>query len=237
MNTFGTIHKVYHNGRISYVGSEARADGVPLDDEVVNGVIADDWSDDEDGNHYEEAVIGMGFDYESDESRGTDLGQYTYACLQESERNRDDFDALTEVNATLIKGGDNFCRSEIVRSNGESVALNANHQSRDCRQCIVDVVAGQSLYIPAGWFHEVTSFSNDNTIRGSKVISLAARDDSNSQFSATAKIDRIKDDNGGDGFDGCHVAINYWYHPPDQLENFRNPYCSNFWREHTAMPP
>ena len=44
---------------------------------------------------------------------------------------------------------------------------------------VAEVEAGQMLYIPAGWFHEVTSYA------------------------ASASP--------------THLALNYWYHPPDNL--------------------
>lgn len=43
----------------------------------------------------------------------------------------------------------------------------------------VVVEAGQALYLPASWFHEVTSF--------------------------------------GGGENCMHVAVNYWFHPPDRI--------------------
>lgn len=59
----------------------------------------------------------------------------------------------------------------------------------------VTVHAGQMLYMPAGWFHEVTSYSS------------AAKE--------------------------THVAVNYWFHPPDNLaprstgKSF--PYTCDYW--------
>lgn len=53
------------------------------------------------------------------------------------------------------------------------------------------------LYLPAGWFHNVTS------------------------------------SNGGAGDEGgCHMALNFWFHPPDNLDplrGFRRPYVSDHW--------
>ena len=55
--------------------------------------------------------------------------------------------------------------------------------------------AGQMLYLPAGWFHEVTSFSSKES--------------------------------------STHLAINYWFHPPDNLQageaGFTKPYRSGYW--------
>ena len=57
-----------------------------------------------------------------------------------------------------------------------------------------ELCAGESLYLPAGWFHEVTS--------------------------------------GNDG-GSVHMALNYWMHPPTNLERgaagFERPYSSSFW--------
>lgn len=52
----------------------------------------------------------------------------------------------------------------------------------------VTINAGEMLYLPAGWFHEVFSKSSS---------------------------------------DG-HMALNYWFHPPDSDE-FNRPYTSSFW--------
>ena len=59
------------------------------------------------------------------------------------------------------------------------------------------------LYLPAGWFHEVSSFSGGGG--GS----------------------------GGSGDCPAHLALNWWFHPPDNLDpgpaGFRAPYTSPFW--------
>jgi hypothetical protein len=31
-----------------------------------------------------------------------------------------------------------------------------------------------------------------------------------------------------------HLAVNLWFHPPDDLANFENPYSSGYWRRHSA---
>ncbi|KAI8469384.1 MAG: cupin-like domain-containing protein [Monoraphidium minutum] len=60
---------------------------------------------------------------------------------------------------------------------------------------VAEVAAGQCLYLPAGWFHEVTSYSEP----------------------------------------GCatHLALNWWFHPPDNLAPtraaFAAPYTSEYW--------
>ena len=61
---------------------------------------------------------------------------------------------------------------------------------------------GESLYLPASWFHEVTS-SSDNS-------------------------EGIKSNISGSKSSG-HMAMNYWFHPPDALDNFERPYSTDFW--------
>ncbi len=70
----------------------------------------------------------------------------------------------------------------------------------------VEIEAGQSLYLPAGWFHEVTSYSGGG---------------GNSE--------------GGEGQPAFHLALNYWTHPPDVMDSsekgFKKPYSSEYWPE------
>ncbi|GMH42361.1 hypothetical protein BSKO_10280 [Bryopsis sp. KO-2023] len=68
---------------------------------------------------------------------------------------------------------------------------------RDAACCCAEVEEGNMLYLPAGWFHEVTSFNMDDSSNG-------------------------------------HIAFNYWFHPPNNLEaekseGFEKPYVSDYW--------
>jgi hypothetical protein len=65
------------------------------------------------------------------------------------------------------------------------------------RELSVDIHAGEMLYLPCGWFHEVIS-SNGG---------LASKSDSKPSF---------------------HMAVNYWFHPPDG-KSFEEPYADDFW--------
>ena len=55
---------------------------------------------------------------------------------------------------------------------------------------VVELSAGEMLYLPASWWHEVTSTSADDAKQGGDV----------------------------------HMAFNYWFYPPDALDNFEAPY-------------
>ena len=54
---------------------------------------------------------------------------------------------------------------------------------------VVELSAGEMLYLPASWWHEVTSTSPVDAKEG-----------------------------------GVHMAFNYWFYPPDALDNYEKPY-------------
>lgn len=62
------------------------------------------------------------------------------------------------------------------------------------------------LYLPAGWYHEVTSFSSSS--------------DSGSTTSSGGS--------SGSKSGNMHMAFNYWVHPPDG-SSFARPYTNDFW--------
>ncbi|KAI9060374.1 Clavaminate synthase-like protein [Trametes sanguinea] len=55
---------------------------------------------------------------------------------------------------------------------------------------VVELSEGEMLYLPASWWHEVTSTSVGDSKDGNDV----------------------------------HMAFNYWFYPPDALDNFESPY-------------
>ncbi|KAL8432594.1 hypothetical protein Efla_002826 [Eimeria flavescens] len=69
---------------------------------------------------------------------------------------------------------------------------------------------GDVLYLPAGWFHEVVSYSprRKQGIAGSDASSVNAN---------------------------VHLAFNIWLHPPGWQGSFDEPYPDQFWAEHTAQ--
>lgn len=73
---------------------------------------------------------------------------------------------------------------------------------RHARSVVVEIRAGQMLYLPAGWFHEVLSIGDDDA-----------------------------EDAKADEPDHSHVALNYWFHPPEQLgvDSYETPYVDSYW--------
>jgi hypothetical protein len=134
-----------------------------------------DDEDKEEDEKDEELPFGKGFDYKSSDDEA-----------DFDENAEDDFDKIVGEGSNSDEEEarpKSFSRIDPATATAEEFPAFAK-----CREYIVNLKAGQSLYLPAGWFHNVTSFSSEE-----------------------------KDDN-------IHMAINYWYHPPDELKNFAKPY-------------
>lgn len=80
--------------------------------------------------------------------------------------------------------------------------LNEFPQFADAKAAFCELSVGEMLFLPASWFHEVESFGG-NATDGSE--------------------------GSGASSERGHLALNYWYHPPDALERFEGPYSSPFW--------
>lgn len=72
------------------------------------------------------------------------------------------------------------------------------------------LLPGEMLYLPAGWFHEVTSFSTDPK-RGDHENNIGK----------------------GDGVGNVHIALNYWMAPPNG-QSMQSPYSDSFWQDDLA---
>jgi len=198
MYAHGDIEKVHPNGLISYLGNETRADGVPCNDMESNGDVdaQSRESDDSDSDDEEEGVFfGKGFDYKSD-------SESTH-CYDGS---KDDFDEMMAQGANSdstkqasvatepLRRPNSFSKIDVETLEKPQRIADKFPKFADCREIQLTLGPGQTLFVPCGWFHEVTSGSE--------------RKESN------------------------HTALNYWYHPPDVMDNFQQPYKHRrFWKE------
>ena len=200
METKGIIEKIHFNGKISYLGMECRADGILLDNDNTSIDNDEDIREDD-----EEAVIGKGFDYhENDDS--DDMGDF-------DENDIDDFDEIDGDDDDVLDSDASFDNKQkqdmlhfskipsTMLNNKQELAEKYPKFDSSC-ESIIQLDAGQSLYLPAGWFHEVQSLSSCSSDKNMKES----------------------------GLEECHAAINYWYHPPDVLSNYDFPYKDRtFW--------
>ena len=197
----GQIEKVHAvNGLISYVSRPTRADGVPWallrESENTVGENENDDDDDED-----EVVIGKGFDYQSDDEENNDIdsSRDDFEELGEEEQDTDEVDFGKDVDAVA----DEEQKPAATRPPDHFSPVNLDSPTlyedypvmRECEPIIVELTAGDILYLPASWFHCVWSFADT---------------------------------------DDFHIAVNYWYHVPDQLGSCENPYKDDFWKKQMA---
>lgn len=120
---------------------------------------------------------------------------------------------------------------------------------------MIELIAGQALYLPAGTFHEVRNFSygilSDRsalfislpmpsmqpTICGKPFCSLLSCDVGRSIldcdvlrcWSVTVQVTSFS--NTAEGTPGGHLAVSWWFMPPDNLgaKDHHQPYISGFW--------
>ena len=120
----------------------------------------------------------------------------------------DDFDEDEDkINDKKVEKGPPSHFSKIDNLSLHSPSSNSNSSFpllEKCKRAICTINQGQMLYLPAGWFHEVTSFGS---------------------------IDQSEDHDIGKGKGGAHLAFNYWVYPPNKLDKFEEPYENGFWRE------
>mmetsp|Transcript_22038 Transcript_22038/g.33656 ORF Transcript_22038/g.33656 Transcript_22038/m.33656 type:complete len:477 (+) Transcript_22038:143-1573(+) len=209
--TNGIIDRVYFNGRISYVDAETRADGRPIDFSGDEDGDEDEFSATNEESTNQDVIIGKGFDYvSSGEEEDEDIdweanGEDNFdeeMNVAENDLEQDDTKNISNVAdaGDNDKPVDSFSRIDFT-SKDRCAILNEFPNFEKCTECILEVEAGQMLYLPCGWFHEVTSFSEKTN-------------------SSSTEDDAMKN---------CHIAVNYWFHPPDNLNNETRPYSSNFW--------
>ena len=74
-------------------------------------------------------------------------------------------------------------------------------------------------YLPAGWYHEVKSINNS---------SASASTDTTVAVSPVRRRTSTNTNNNSNSNSNVHMALNYWFHPPD-TDVYNRPYSSDFW--------
>jgi Cupin-like domain len=220
---FGTVHGIHgFNGLICYRDSVTRADGVPLAVLMQDDDENDD--DDDDDNEGTTSAFGNpdGEDSENDDEGGVggDEDDFAGDALNGVDDD-DDTDKLKVLASTAGRAdrASNGHRETLRRPNSFSpVDMTVSAEERARRhpdfcprhEINVEVRAEEALYLPASWFHSVSS-------------SAAAADAGCSEVAKTASSAESVALHPP-----CHLAVNYWYHPPDQA-NFQQPYRNDYW--------
>lgn len=100
--------------------------------------------------------------------------------------------SFSKIPASLLHLDEISNEHKSVREELQSALETKYPTLMNCNRLIVNLKPGQLFFLPAGWFHEVTSYGDD------------------------------EDDNH------IHIALNYWFAPPDNKESV---YSDNYWTE------
>ncbi|OQR98591.1 hypothetical protein ACHHYP_08383 [Achlya hypogyna] len=219
MYTRGSLLQVHPNGRINYEGEETTAYGADLlsaqaaaaakaqsnaerELEAAEADAAKGIAGAAERVAEAEAKLDAAMEAAMDAEFDEDADDADESEDEEASVDDDDSGVLEDELAThrvvdkTVKDPINFSRVKTSRPTSELEAefpLFAHAKAAHC-----ELGVGDMLYLPASWFHEVTSFTADGA------------------------------SNAG------HLALNYWYHPPDVTSSFDMPYSNSFWPDDFA---
>ncbi|KAL7546932.1 hypothetical protein ACHAWF_010267 [Thalassiosira exigua] len=203
MYTRGKLLKVHPNGRINYEGEETTAYGADLRSDAA--ALASRRKDEAE-RRLEEAERALDdgepgakeqFERAEEElERAMDV--ILDAEMGGEDDDGDDVGACEEqygdegrlVDKT-VKNPNNFSRVEADILDDEEKLRESYPEFLDAKVAWASLSPGRILYLPASWFHEVTSYASPGGRSG-------------------------------------HIAVNYWFHPPDG-DSYRAPYSTPFW--------
>lgn len=213
MGLQGENPKVLFNGLISYPDNPSRPDGIPIPPSEKGEL--DDW---EEGSE-PPCIIGKGFDYKSDDEEAEfEEGRDDFGDGSDNDEQSDTSDNPEQTNEPDKRLPNHFSwidptaardridatyrlfqrATECSLNLGSSVPT-PNFQNHSGAAgvaaesgSVIQPVHPTVLYLPASWFHCVTSIQR--------------------------------------GADDIHMAVNYWYYPPDRLNECEHPYQDkSFW--------
>ena len=97
---------------------------------------------------------------------------------------------------------------------------------------LVELQAGQALYLPAGWFHEVSTALHPDSGAWTPGALLAYGDCPHVHILKHTNVLQCVQVTSFSADEAAgHIAFSYWFHPPDNLrpEGLQRPYTSDFW--------
>ena len=220
--------------------------------DVSNDHKQDSWKNDKEDDSEEqedddedEVVLGKGFDYVSSDNDDypVALKQQTMMMMQQLHTKmrelgpQEEFPSDQEQHQVLRPPPPNETEEEqepIGPKPQKQTTTTSSSRPRPCNFSTIDPYpsngqlpnldpplqvqseAGQCLYLPASWFHCVFSSSTSAVL---------------SSNGSTPRTTTTKNRND----DSIHLAVNYWYHPPDNLEHYQEPYRDvAFWKDYKS---
>lgn len=201
MYTRGTLLTVHPNGRINYAGEETTAYGADVRSDAAAAAAR---RKDEAEKRLQTAEIaakeGAPGAQEELELAEEELELAMDAILDAEMGDAEDDESETgesdehydgdepRLVDKTVKNPNNFSRVDADMLDDEEKLKQQHPHMLEASAAFCHVEAGSMLYLPASWFHEVTSY----------------------------------------GVAGGHLAMNYWFHPPDG-DSFDVPYSTDFW--------
>lgn len=221
MYTRGTLERIHPNGRINHVGETTTAYGADVkahmaaqaaqaqaeaennlmkaEQAVADGLPGAEEALEKAEARLEETMEAM-LDAEfSDEDESSEGDDDEHELKEDNDDVLEKFEGEQRIVDKTVSDPNNFSRIEphLLPSldddnNKTKEKLRAEYPKfLQAKSAICHIKEGDMLYLPASWFHEVTSF-------------------------------RSKDG---------HLALNYWFHPPDAIDCFNDPYSTKFWEQ------
>lgn len=256
MYTRGTLAKVHPNGRINYQGELTTAYGADMaSDAAAQASKAKEFAEEElqkaeqalaEGNPGAEQALAKAealldaameaiLDAETRDDNDDDDEEEAF-CLEtareedvqgmleleplssdEDEEEEEQQEGTREDEFRLVdktvKNPNNFSRIDPSLLDDPQRLRTDFPKFLQAKSAVCECHAGDILYLPASWFHEVSSSSSAK--------STATKSPGNDSPPADAG-------NTAETTMG-HLALNYWFHPPDAENDFENPYTTDFW--------
>jgi len=189
---------VHPNGRVCYDGDEhLAADGSWAEDDLPHDADAGERLDD-DSEDDGDAALGDAADPPPGEVDDSDDDTALETALDAAIEGHGEADDYDDESTATTEGG----AGVHVNDDGSGTPKNFSTLDQSSESFPADFLAatsvdvtlepGDMMFLPCGWFHEVTSTDAEEG--------------------------------------GGHLAVNYWYHPPDKLDGDHcMPYSSTFW--------
>ncbi|KAL7456058.1 hypothetical protein ACHAWC_007571, partial [Mediolabrus comicus] len=219
MYTRGKLLKVHPNGRINYVGEETTAYGSDIKSDLAAKASRRKERAEQLLMEAERAVeMGKVGAEQLLEEAELELENAMDDILDaEMDDDDDDDDNNCNGGGVIIESFGNEKQQRLVDKTvkdpnnfshikphmlDDTTLLNERYPNfLDATSAYCTVEEGDILYLPASWFHEVTSYSSDSNVEGKTTE---------------------------DGHH--HLAVNFWFHPPDaDGDSFEHPYSTEFW--------
>lgn len=243
MSTAGAIEQVHSNGLISYANMPTRADGLAREFEraaprarvTAGGMGAADGA----AARLEAAEAALEAARASGASAHV-LRACEHAVAAAEEAVDAAMDSALESGPAFGEdgGGWDGCEEEASgdEAEGESEGEEGGGMAArlpdnfcaapapaDLQPLEVELAAGQMLYLPASWFHEVRSCdAPDGETAAARAPNGAGHAPAGQRRGAAASSGRLRRGIG-------HFALNYWMHPPD-TRSFDRPYADDHWQ-------